>query len=71
MYRYVNAALIAALTGLTISALIYSINWAHCVGYRPKSDCEPALAQAGTEWRNLGMTALALATNIIKEKTAP
>mgnify|MGYP003668642434 CR=1 FL=1 len=63
--RLVIAALIAALGGFAIAALVLTADWITCLQGQSGVICrEPRNAAAGA-WTGLATTAMALVTNII------
>lgn len=68
MNKIVEYALGVAAATLVISSTLFTLNWTSCLSHKGGKACEAALSRAGDEWKNFGMTSLALAINIIRNQ---
>lgn len=63
----IRKALIVAAVAVSIGALINTTDWATCRASKGGRACDEARNLAVSAWTALGMNALALATNIMKD----
>ena len=67
----VKASLVIAASAVAVGAVINTVDWGACMAHEGGRACNESRNIAAGAWTALGMNALALATNIMKDDDPP